>query len=1138
MKARLLQTVVLLVICCLALALGARAQEEAPEKKESVKEQSIYIPYEKLRKVFEREGRGVFLPYERFQQLWRAAREKQPAPAVHRPPVNALITEVEALANVANDVLEVKATVKIEVLAEGWNEVPLGLGDVAITKAALGENPARLVSRGAKGYSLLVEKQGKAPELVELKIEFAKAYTKAPGRNSVSLASPMAPVSRWDVRIPEAGVKVNIHPLLAATEAPATSAAKETRVLAFVGATPTVRLEWTPKTEGAKGLEALVSVEVQQQVRIEEGVSHTHAELTYAVSRASLSELTVEVPADQKVVNVYDPNVREWSVAAAGKVQLLTAQLFEPAKKTQQLLVELQKFGQAAELDVPVVKAAGVGRQQGLVLVRAAPGLRVEAGKRQGLLQVDASKLPTKLARTKWQFSYRYAALPFELSLKVEKIQPRILVDALAEVHLQPESLTVDFLALYDVQRVGVFQFALAIPAGYEVRRVRGLAVAGAKAVDVDKHHFEAGNPGRLVVNLARQAKGRVGLDIQLHRALNEPDLRSPTGKAAGLDLAVPRADAAAVTRENGRLVVYAPESLRLNVGASEGLRAISHAEAVGQRRSTLQSGRERPVLAFAYAQEPLALALTAERRKPQITARQLLEARIESGVVKYSATFFYDILYSGVKSVRIDVPAALANRIRVTSSGIRRAVIEGDEIEDLLEGYQPWSLTGETELVGSKTIRLHWEEKIKELKVGNPVELTVPRLIPRQLDRAWGQILLAKAEAIDVVPTEARQGLRPIDPQHDLMPGASRTAAARAFEFHDDWALNVQVTRYEPKDVKATSIERGLVRMVVTRGDLTSVQALYRLRSARQRLVIQLPGNVEFDSQPLRLNGRPVSLEQGVPGEYFVPLVGQKPDDAFLLELRYTVRGGGLRLECPGFPKEPAIQQIYLSVFLPPEQAYLGSRGPWNPELIWEVSGFTMRPRARRNSQSLVHWVAEGLSADANGPLNFATDGRHLLFSTLRPPVGADGALRLAAFRDWLLKAFVLLVGLGLGLWLVPAPFQRRALVVGCMIVALVLAAVFLPSLAHAAVNNATVGGAVVVLVVWILWYILVTRPRDPVLAARAATRIAQAQAAQALARKAVADAAAAAASEPEDEPPPAEAPADAEEEGGEDRG
>ena len=37
--------------------------------KNPLREQTIYVPYSKLRDVFEKEGRGVFLPYDQFQEL-------------------------------------------------------------------------------------------------------------------------------------------------------------------------------------------------------------------------------------------------------------------------------------------------------------------------------------------------------------------------------------------------------------------------------------------------------------------------------------------------------------------------------------------------------------------------------------------------------------------------------------------------------------------------------------------------------------------------------------------------------------------------------------------------------------------------------------------------------------------------------------------------------------------------------------------------------------------------------------------------------------------------------------------------------------------------------------------------------------
>jgi hypothetical protein len=1109
-----------------AAAPGVLAAPPAPPP---VREESIYIPYTKLREVFEKEGRGVFLPYEKFQALWQAARDKTALPAEVKPPVDALIIEVENKATVSKDVLKVSAVARIEVLKEGWVEVPLRLGDVALTQATLDDQPARIVGDGG-GYRLLIEKKGKQPQQFTLKMEFAKAYTKAPGQNSVSIDTPQAPVSKWEVRIPESGVKVNIQPLLAATEVPPAAGAKadETIILAFVGAAPTVRIDWTPKAEGAKGLEALVSAKVEQEVRIDEGVTRTRTRLAYEISRAELTRLDVEVPADQKVVNVFDANVREWSVAPAGQTQKISAQLFEPAKQTQNLVVELEKFGgdasvaqpppagaeaqpkaampQAVDIAVPVVRALGVGRQQGVVVVQVASGLRAEAARQTGLSQLDAGDLPPSMAKGKWDFSYRYAALPFDLALRVEKVQPRIIADSFVEVRLGAEGLSERLLAVYTIERAGVFRLEFDVPEGYDVRAVRGKQAAGAEAAQIDSHHLEGEKKTRLIVNLSRKALGKVAVEVQLYKALSEPDLLAPTGKAAAIPLALPRVAPAAVERETGRLIVYAPESITVNPTATAGLRSIPIAEAL-QGGPAAESAAERCVLAFAYTQEPVTLALAAERRKPLVTVRQLVVARIDSGVVKYESTLFYEILYSGVKSLRLDVPKDLAGDIRVVTDRIRRQTLEdAQRPKDTPEGCEAWSLAGEAEFMGKVTVRLAWERAIEKLDVGKSVALVIPRLIPRDATRAWGQIVLVKAETIDVqesAETGKVAGLRPIDPQNDLMPGASVPGAARAFEFHDEWALAVVATMYKLEDVKRTSIERALVRSVVTLGDRWPVQALYRMRSARQRLLVKLPAGVAFDTEPLRLGGRPVPLERGEAEgtSFFVPLVGQKADEPFLLELRYTVPAGALRVECPAFPEEPAVQKVFLSVYLPKDWDYLGSTGPWTDELIWVVTRSGLRPVANQEDSWLItNWVRHGLSVQGNPEENFPTDGRQYLFSTVGPADPPAGALRLVAVdHDWLAAAVVATL-LGLGILLMFTRAAVRLVAAGAFVVAVVLAGVFAPTFARQAISFVMFAAVFVVLVLWTLWYILWTRPRDPrVIARREAREAARLAAAQA---------------------------------------
>ncbi len=266
----------------LGLLLGGENAANESDPREELREQTIYIPYEKLRRTFEQQGRGVFLPYEKFQELWQAARDAQPKTAPTEPPVQAIITEISNQAEVRDDALHVRAELKIDLLGKGWIEVPLRLKDAALLSARVGEEPARVVSDPGGGHRLLWNQSDTESSQIELQLEYARAITKAPARNSVEFDAPLAPVNRWRIRIPEAGVKVNVHPLLAATEVPADDSAADspddtagTVVLAFVGAAPIVRIDWTPRAEGATGLDALVSVQAEQEFVVDQGVTRT-----------------------------------------------------------------------------------------------------------------------------------------------------------------------------------------------------------------------------------------------------------------------------------------------------------------------------------------------------------------------------------------------------------------------------------------------------------------------------------------------------------------------------------------------------------------------------------------------------------------------------------------------------------------------------------------------------------------------------------------------------------------------------------------------------------------------------------------------------------------------------------------------
>ncbi len=1076
------------------------AERDDPQEDE-LREQTIYIPYDKLQEVFEKQGRGVFLPYEQFQQLWQAARRKRLSPPSPALPADALITRIESTAVIGPAVMTTQARLHLELLKQGWLRIPLRLPDSAIVSAQIDGQPARIV-REQSGHYLLIEHPEEKPTSLVLQLEYAKSYQKTPGLNSINVQPPVAPLNRWQIEIAEPDVQIDVHPMLAATQldgapeqppgATTDEPARGTTVLAFVGAAPQVRIQWTPRAEGAEGLEAIASLQALQQVNVTENSVTSLIDLDYSISRAELQKLIVRIPADQKLVAVVDPNVRQWSSSPLtdGR-QEITIDLFQPVRTRQRIRLELEKFFSEAtvmQIDVPQVEAVAVGRQQGVIAVRLAEGLRAEATRRSNLVQLDREEIPSPMQEKRWNFAYRYSSYPYALALRIEKIRPRIAVTQHVDWAIEPQRMLVTVAARYRIERAGVFELRMTIPDGYEVRNVAGLAQENTQAVTVDTYHVQETDGKMLHINLTSRAIGDVGLLVEMERPLEDVNLLQPTGESSPLQLDVPRAADEHLREIDGRLTVYAPESLRVSTQQPQGVSPIAVREALGQRPSGLPAPPGEAVAAFTFSRQTATLPLSVERRRPLVHVRQLLVANVEPGTVSYRATLSYDIRFSSVSKLLVDLPAVLAPNIRIETSGVRETLADVPSQHDSTSdadstskapahqtppGYVRWQLTGQSEWIGQRSIVLIWEEPLDDLEVGKTRSIEVPRLIPIA-DHSAGEIVLTKAETVDVVPGEPRSGLQPIDPQHDLPEGVRVDNAAAAFQFHNDWQLTLLATRYQPHVLKQTSVENGLLRVVRTRSGRSAFQGLYRLRSNQQRLKIQLPSqvaadHVQFDTQPLRINGQPVSLEQGdAPDVYFVPLPSQGSNLPILMELRYTVPTQTL-VSYPHFPDDPAIQRADLLLFLPDDQVYLGSRGGWEPDLTWVVDGnLRHRPVPRRSPDQLYSRLVAGISIAGDPWNDFPVEGQPLLFTTLQPGPPQETPLRVGSIHRRTMQVLLFSAAVLLGVALLRQQLTTLVATLCGLLGLIVVSGTLMPSFTHSMLDVSLLLALVLLACVW----------------------------------------------------------------------
>jgi hypothetical protein len=156
------------------------------------------------------------------------------------------------------------------------------------------------------------------------------------------------------------------------------------------------------------------------------------------------------------------------------------------------------------------------------------------------------------------------------------------------------------------------------------------------------------------------------------------------------------------------------------------------------------------------------------------------------------------------------------------------------------------------------------------------------------------------------------------------------------------------------------------------------------------------------------------------------------------------------------------------LAVWLPEEWRIVAARGPWTDESSTSWLDQPWRG-AGPDDRTLLAQVRQGIAACDTAGDGFPVDGRRFLYSTLQPPAGAAGALRLTTLHRNVLSAVVFLLVAIMGVALTPRSVGMRLWWLAGLIVALVLIAVFAPALVRSVLAPPLYLAIGLVLAIWL---------------------------------------------------------------------
>mgnify|MGYP001369962136 FL=1 len=896
--------------------------EKGPETPVVIREQTVYVPYTKLKDVFEKEGRGIFLPYEEFLKLWRAANPTPNPVEPVGPPAEAVVQSSPYKGKVIGDLALFEVSYHVEALKEGWGLVKLPLSGVAVESVDLGDSKALFATHG-KSYGLLLPEKGP----YDLKLRFSVKVQSSPGIKKLSFGLPPAGITSLELAIPEADARVDVTPKTAATRI--TAAGEETLVTTFVGNSSNVEINWMPPIGKAAEDAAVLIAKQYARAYLGERILSLETTIQYDLARGEAPGFKLNVPTidNTRLLYVRGDNIRRWDLEGS----VLTVELHSPVKETYSLKLGFERvLPETPEaISVPVPRAEGVLRESGWLALGHDSGLKVNISSSTGYSQLDLGEVPKSIGPDS-RVGFQYLAPPEPLGLSVRKIEPVIHSEVISVVTLGRERDSWVGEINYRIKKAGVFIVALAVPERWSVEEVGS---------PQDVEDFQISDPDSglrtITVNLRARQLGAFKLPFKL----------TAEGSIGEEKVTLSPLFVTGTQQDQGLFGVAAPRSIDLKTVAATGLSSVEQQELVSAGIMSQVSAEAGEPLAYRYSKNSLtekaSVELELREKQEEINViSQHLAAVGESGRIKLTHYLDYMILYKERDSLEFTAPSTLDSELRINGEGIAETPVP--EPQD--NGLSLWTVKLQSPVQGTVTLSITHEISPEALESGKASEFTIPLVYPRKnFKTRSGFVAVTKVGNLEVETSASN--LDTIDSSR-LDPRIGRRGQViKAYAYSTkDPELKLSLTRYNPVPLAETAVTLHHIKAVLSRDPckLHAIATLLVQNSSAQYLEISLPEGASLRN--VFVNGAPATTKQRKDGGTdLISIPRSKGREAFAVVVDYdqslssSPMGslGGLEIETISIKeakdKPVPVQKIEFDLWVPDEFSYLSWSGNLN---------------------------------------------------------------------------------------------------------------------------------------------------------------------------------------------------------------
>ncbi|WP_395741962.1 hypothetical protein [Prosthecobacter sp.] len=813
------------------------AQTTPPPPKETPpvireRERRIYIPFDELEKVFKDGGKGVFLPYREFLDLWNELtlkREETEKP----PPAEAVLSKAEYTGRVEGDSLILEAKITAESFKKGWVLLPLtdkaapGIGEASTGKAVLRSR--------ADGSDLMLPEKG----VYEITLKIYAPIIRGSGKSHVTLNLPRAAVSRLSITVPGEGLEFELTPAAAFTTQVQNG---QTQFSSFFGAASQQNIAWG-STQVVTQMSPLVLAQQTLHTQIGIGSVATTADLSLRILRAPIHELKVSLPADQEILGVTGVNIKEWKIEAgpiAGNpTQARKTLIILPEKPLRddyglalQLEGPLAKL--PAEVRVPEIEIIGAAQTHGEVILGAESQLDVTPKTLTSTTRSLAGDSRSQVG------TFRILRQPYQLTFDVAEARPQVEASSTTRLNVRREAATLSTEFHYTVRRVGIFETRLTPPAGWTITDVQG---------QIESWNMEGAD---VVIKLPKQTAGEFNFTLTARQ----------TRPQATADVVLPVFTPQNVTRHEALLGASIHSSLEPNT------KELGDFQQEDVSAVQLQSEPNATELAFRYRDSAKPATLSLKSRSSQVSVDILTLVEVKEQSTRHTWTLAFDVAYAATDRFVLAVPKDVADQIRFVDQQVK-------EINKAYTPPQPvtlpdaanyalWEVVLRSERQGSFFLTLSLERPIT-LEAGKTGRFDLLHVHVPGAFQETGQIAVVKADSLEIRKAEP-ETLEEIDAR-ELRSELQRPGVFLAYKYRSlPIRLSVELAKNSFIPVPRAVITHADLTTAVATDKAQTTEVIYWVRNNDlQFLVVRLPQGSRLQSdvfvdreaqQPMRREG------------------------------------------------------------------------------------------------------------------------------------------------------------------------------------------------------------------------------------------------------------------------------------------